>query len=268
LRYGVLADVHANAHALDAVVGELERRCVDGYLCAGDLVGYGPFPNECVRTVAELSAVCVAGNHDLIALGRLSDNRCIQMARDSLAWTRDVLTDESICFLASLPLRADAPGGVVVAHGSLHDPQEYTARPEQARAQLQQLRDGHRDGRVLVLGHTHRPWAFTGTSGTIRIAATVRIPRTDALLLNPGAVGQSRELRVRARCAVLDLDSATAVFIDVPYDLRACRRALRHAGLARRSYHLRPSLLRASARGLRIAAHRVRIPSRGEGKSG
>ena len=71
MRYAVLADIHGNLHALDAALAALKDAEVDGYLVAGDLVGYGPFPNECVERVAELDAACVAGNHDLIVLGQL-----------------------------------------------------------------------------------------------------------------------------------------------------------------------------------------------------
>ena len=88
MRYGVLADIHGNLHALRAALGALGREGVDRYLIAGDLVGYGPNPNECVELVAGLDAVCVAGNHDLIALDRLSDERCPELARQSLRWTR------------------------------------------------------------------------------------------------------------------------------------------------------------------------------------
>src|SRR3954447_24462817 len=87
MRFAVISDVHANLHALDAALAFLATQDVDGYLCAGDLVGYGPFPNECVRRVAALGGPCVAGNHDLIAIGRLSDERCIPLAQASLRWT-------------------------------------------------------------------------------------------------------------------------------------------------------------------------------------
>ena len=85
MRFGVIADVHANLHALDAALAFLSDQDVDAYLCAGDLVGYGPFPNECVRRVRDLPGRCVAGNHDLIVLDRLSDERCVPLARDEPA---------------------------------------------------------------------------------------------------------------------------------------------------------------------------------------
>lgn len=253
MRYGVLADVHGNLDALRAVLRTLERHGVDGYLVAGDLVGYGPYPNECVATVAGLRGTCVAGNHDLIALGLLSDDRCIELARRSLRWTQGVLGADERAFLAALPRTASAPGGVVIAHGSLDDPQEYTTTSRQALPQLERIED--RDGgRTLVLGHTHRPLAFGRRSGWLTTRGVTPLPAGDAVLLNPGAAGQSRELRARARFAVLDLGAREARFFAIPYDVAACRAALRDVGLSPRSCHLRPSVPRAAARAVRTRA--------------
>jgi predicted phosphodiesterase len=250
MRYGVLADVHGNLDALRVVLRAIEREGVDGYLVAGDLVGYGPYPNESVAAVAELSATCVAGNHDLIALGVLSDGRCIELAQRSLRWTREVLGADERAFLAALPRVATAAGGVHVAHGSLDDPEEYTTTGRQALAQLARVEE--RDpGGVLVLGHTHRTLAYGRSSGRLRARRATALPPGEAVLLNPGAVGQSRELRARARFAVLDLDTRQARFFAVPYDIGACRAALRRVGLSPRSCHLRPSLPIAALRALR-----------------
>src|SRR6059036_2321500 len=112
MRYAVLSDIHGNLAELEAALAYFRRVGVDGYLCAGDLVGYGPEPNECVTAVASLDAVCVAGNHDLIALGELSKERCIPLARRSLEWTRKALRGDVREYLAGLPRRARAEGGV------------------------------------------------------------------------------------------------------------------------------------------------------------
>jgi predicted phosphodiesterase len=253
VRYGVLADIHGNLHALRAVLAELDRAGVDRYLIAGDLVGYGPHPNECIEVVAGLDAVCIAGNHDLIALERLSDERCVPLARQSLRWTRSVLTADAREFLTSLPLRARAPGGIVIAHGSLDDPQEYTTRPEQAVAQMTRLSQDGRDTRVLLLGHTHRPWAFDLSLGAIPTRKPVSVRDGGLVLLNPGGVGQSRslELRARARFLLLDLEEERATFFAVTYELALCRQALRRAGLSPRSCHIRPSVRGAGRRARR-----------------
>src|SRR4051795_6579846 len=95
MRLGLIADVHGNLPALEAALAVLERERLDGYLCAGDLVGYGPHPNQVVERVRALGAPCVAGNHDLMALDRLPADRADELARETLAWTRDQLTDDS-----------------------------------------------------------------------------------------------------------------------------------------------------------------------------
>jgi predicted phosphodiesterase len=254
MRYGVLADIHANLPALNAAVDELRRLGAERWIVAGDVVGYGPHPNECVDAVASLDAAVVAGNHDLIVLGRLPDTRCIELARASLRWTRGVLSADARAFLETLPATVVADGGVLVAHGSITDPQQYVTTEAQALAQLEQ----RRDARIVILGHTHRPLAVAAPTGRLRAAGAVQLPRGRPVLLNPGAVGQARELRARARAMLLDLDAERATFVRLPYDIRRSRTALRAAGLSARGCHLRPGPGRAVRR-LASAAER-RLP--------
>lgn len=267
MRYGLVADVHGNLHALRATLLVLESQSVDAVVFAGDLVGYGPFPNECVELIAGLNAIGVAGNHDLIALGRLPDERCIPLARQSLSWTRSVLVEESRHFLSTLPLVTEAAGGVMVAHGSLDDPQEYTVTAERAVQQLDQLPLDSSTAEILVLGHTHRPWCYGRAGGAMKVVAgsPIPLPPGQRYLLNPGSVGQSREFRNHARFAVLDLDERLVEFHRVAYDFSACRRALRRQGLPRHSCHLRPSPVRRGRRLLRtVKNHLVRARRRHE----
>jgi predicted phosphodiesterase len=259
VRYGVISDIHANLPALDAVLETLGRADVDAYVCAGDLVGYGPQPNECVQLVRRLGAACVAGNHDLIATGALSEDRCERLARESLRWTRAALDDASRHYLAALPRRLELPGGLVIAHGSLEDPQEYVLNADQARAQLERLAQLHPDAGVLVLGHTHRTLAL-GEGGAVPAhRVTLGASRW---VLNPGAVGQSREPRIWARCLVLDLGRREATFYAVRYDVRRTRALLRLHGRPAGSVHLPPwrikAVLRPAVRAVRTAEARLR----------
>jgi predicted phosphodiesterase len=250
MRYGVISDVHANLPALEAVVAELERIGVDAYACAGDLVGYGPQPNECVKAIRQLGAVTVAGNHDLIAIGRLSEDRCERLARQSLRWTRGVLDEETCDYLGGLPRQAALPGRVVITHGSLDDPQEYVLRVEQAAAQLTRLSEQHPAARILVVGHTHRAFATDGASEALRLPTNRCVSLTGSArwLLNPGAVGQSRERLVRARYMVLDMDRREAIFHAARYDVPRTRALLRQQRLPPRSVHLAPWRLKAVLR--------------------
>ena len=261
MRYGVISDVHGNLAALDAAVGALRGIGVDGFACTGDLVGYGPQPNECVAAIRELGAVTVAGNHDLIALGALADDRCERLARTSLRWTREMLDDDARDYLARLPRRAVLAGGAVLAHGSLDDPQRYLLTREDASAELGRLAEHHPDARVLIVGHTHVPMACDGAGPPARPGDGERVVLGERRwLLNPGAVGQSRERLVRARLLVLDLDRSEAVFHAVRYDTRRTRAALRSHGLPARSIHLAPwrpkRILRPAVRALRHAQRR------------
>lgn len=250
MRLAVLADIHGNLPALDAVLEVTRRAGVDGYLVAGDLVGYGPFPNECVETVATLDECCVvAGNHDLMTLGRLGTERCIPLARRSIEWTRGVLRPDVQKFLEELPLRIETAPGIVVAHGTLDDPEEYTTDAGAALGQLTQLGREHPAARLLVLGHTHRPLICSADGRTIAPRRSARFELgSDRALVNPGAVGQSREIRLHARFAILDLDRPDAELLTVRYDTRGFRAEARHRGFGTRAYHLRPSPLRRARR--------------------
>jgi diadenosine tetraphosphatase ApaH/serine/threonine PP2A family protein phosphatase len=251
MRYGVLSDLHGNAFALRTAVNRLTAAGVDEWLCAGDIVGYGPQPNECVEVLAELGAHCVAGNHELLVLGRLAPDRSGRLARETTPWTRATLRDDCRAYLAALPLIQRMPG-IVMAHGSIADPELYIIRPAQAAAQLRDLARTDPRARVLVLGHTHRPWLFepdTGTAPTPR-GRLIRLPPGDRVLLNPGSVGQSRQAeRVpRTRFALLDLERREVCFYAERYDVSAALDALGAHHLPRSCIHVPPGRLRAVPR--------------------
>lgn len=259
MRWAILSDVHANGRALDAALAAAERLRVDAVLCPGDLVGYGPEPNAVVRRIAREATATVAGNHDLIALGRLSDARCGRLARRSLAWTITVLEDDVRAVLAELPDVARPASHLLMAHGSPGDPQAYVDGPELANAVLADVARTDPHVRIVVLGHTHRWMAYGERRGLLpaRSGRPIALDPGERTLLNAGSVGQSRERGALARFMVLDADVREASFHAVRFDVRATRRALRRAGLPAHSAHVRPGAARAlAARALRAAGLR------------
>lgn len=250
MRYGVISDVHGNLFALKAAVSRLEREGVDGWLCLGDVIGYGPHPNECVETIAELGAVAVAGNHELIILKRLTDSRSGRLAQETQGWTRSVLRDDCRAYLGRLPTVVSA-NGFVLTHGSLDDPEEYLTRSSQAIDQLARLDAEHGSARLLLVGHTHRPWAYSAELGAVDSAPEAVVPLGDhPVLLNPGSVGQSR-LRERvphARFMLLDLERNSARFYRAAFDVDACRAALREHRLPDACIHVRPGFVSSAQR--------------------
>jgi len=261
MRLGVLSDIHGNLHALRNVLELLESEGVTRYLCAGDLVGYGPWPNECIDVIRGLDATCVAGNHDLIAVGRLDDAGISALARRTLQWTASALRPSGRAYLNGLPLET-VSDGVLIAHGAIGDPRERVQTIAQAQEQLEAMNAIDPALHVLVLGHTHRPFAYGERRGTVLAGrrGSIRLPETERHLVNPGQVGQARQRRVVAHCLVLDLSEGRAHFHAVPYDVAACERDLRKQGLPPGTYHHEPPALHKRAR--RFVRHRMRRAQR------
>src|SRR5918912_640412 len=249
MRYGVLADVYGNAFALRTALDSLTAIGVDGWLCAGDIVGYGSQPNECVQLLAERDARCVAGNHELLVLGRLQLHASGRLARETTAWTQSVLTADARRYLAALPATVRLPG-LLMAHGSVADARTYVRDEPQAREQLSEMRRLDPTAEVLVLGHTHRQWLFGESSGTVPIRTVPAPLPPGAVLVNPGSVGQSREAErvARARFLLLDLERRHVRFFVEPYDVQAALAALRQHGLPRSCLHVPRGRVRAILR--------------------
>ena len=243
MRYGLISDIHGNMPALRVALAELRDRGIDGLLCMGDIVGYGPWPNECVAEVASQGAVCVAGNHDLMVVDRLPDFRLSEHARLILDWTRTVLDHDAVSYLAGLPLQEGVAPGLRLAHGSLEDPKRYIFRAEDAAQQMNLLGEVDRAAETLLLGHTHKAMVYGQAKGMKRFSPRQPVDLAeDKHLLNPGSIGQSRERKPWARAALLDLDVAQVTFFALDYDLESCRRELIRLGLPPGACHVPPSV--------------------------
>lgn len=276
LRYGLVSDVHANLAALRRALDALAAAGVDQILCAGDVVGFGPQPNECVSVLAQAGIPTVAGNHDLMAIGRL-EPPAVEVAQVSTAFTSAALGEAERAWLGALPPSLDAPG-VVVAHGALDSAQRYVTTPAASAAQLAEMSRRSPDARVLVLGHTHRPRLYqpsarsgngagTGSGAHVRREGGLLALRGGPALCNPGSVGQSRqaELVPRVRCAVLELPLAgrgavapsgtpsvgSVRFLSLRYDDGATRAALTACGLPASWVHIVPGRTGAALRRVR-----------------
>ena len=235
MRLGLLADVHANLPALQVAVQRLTAEGVDAILVAGDLVGYGASPNECVELLAETGAICVAGNHDLFMIHRLPATRFSGIALRAATVTRPLLSADTWSYLEALPTmrRVDT---LVMAHGSLDDPEEYVEDRRRGVEVLREMTSREPGARTLVLGHTHH-------QRYIRAMTAGSTTRT-VQLVNPGSVGQSRarERRPRARLAILDTEGGRPRFLRVHYDVESAHRRLVELGLDATSLHSIPEL--------------------------
>jgi len=242
MRYGLLADVHANLPALLGVLRTLRQRDVETYVCAGDVIGYGPHPAECVAAVEALRPAWILGNHELMLLDRLPRDRAGPLARRTIEWTRSVLPDSTLRRLDRLPLTAELPGGIIVAHGSLTDPSLRITRHPQMAAELEQMGRQHPEAWLLVLGHTHRVFVANARA-ELRWAGLrprLRLTPGTRYILNPGSVGQSRGYRGDARAAVLDTGTRTLELLAVRYDTSSLENDLAAVGFPTWAHHRSP----------------------------
>ena len=266
MRYGVVSDIHGNLPALQATVRHLRDAGADSWLCAGDVVGYGPQPNECVEMLVGLGAVCVAGNHELALLHRLPEDCVGALAAATLRWSRTVLGRDALEFLAALPQVVEVDG-LVLTHGSLADPTEYVSSRRTASLQLQRLAESWPAARVLVVGHTHRSRAHGEHRGALRARRELVLDQHQRFLLNPGSVGQSRqwERRPRTRSMLLDTGRGQATFFALDYDVDATLALLRSLGFPRTCVQHARHPVGAGVRRVRGLAARLQRSARAAG---
>jgi diadenosine tetraphosphatase ApaH/serine/threonine PP2A family protein phosphatase len=226
----VISDVHANWHALEAVLEEVDREEPDELWCLGDLVGYGPRPNPCCAAVERRAAICLAGNHDLGVLGAIDLAEFAGDAAVAARWTRGVLAEGSRAFLESLA-SSERRDGAELFHASPRDPiWEYVLSAEAARVALQLT-----DAPLVLVGHSHVPLAITlqddVLDGGLAPDATDVPLAPGRRLLNPGSVGQPRDGDPRAAWLLLDFEAGIASFRRVAYAVERTQEEIHERGL-------------------------------------
>lgn len=227
MRTLVLSDIHANLVALEAVLADAAGQW-DRLWFLGDLVGYGPDPNECAAWMRENDPVALSGNHDWAVLGKLDTEEFNDEARWAVNWTRRALTKENLAYLDTLPpLRTDPP--FTLAHASPRHPVwEYILDLPTALENF-----AHFDTSYCLIGHSHVPAVFildeeagelngmVATHGdTVELGAR-------RMILNPGSVGQPRDGDPRAAYALLDEAAMTWTFHRAAYDIAETQKRMR-----------------------------------------
>ena len=227
----IISDVHANLMALDAVLADAGE--VDEVWCLGDVVGYGPNPNECITRLRELPKLTwMMGNHDFAAAGDLALEAFNSDARKSLLWQREALSPDNLEFLRARPTQAEVHGDVTLAHGSPRDPiWEYVLNTLVARINL-----GFFETPWCCVGHSHFQVVFQYDKADDDF--TIRVPDPgdayvlhERAILNPGSVGQPRDRDPRAAYAIYQPENNYWIPHRVEYDIPEVQRRILAAGL-------------------------------------
>jgi putative phosphoesterase len=221
MRIAVFSDIHGNLEALTCVLKQVRKERADTLVCLGDIVGYGPFPNECIELVRKQCTIVVRGNHDTGAVYGALLEEFDADGRIAMEWTRSKLTPESGEYLRALPIIHNS-NDVTYVHASPVNPEHWTyvfAWQDAAKAFL------HFTTNTCCVGHTHIP-AIVAANGMVN-----SYQEGERHLINVGSVGQPRDGDPRASFAPLDTKRHSASIIRVEYDIAATADAIRKAGL-------------------------------------
>ncbi|HST18806.1 MAG TPA: metallophosphoesterase family protein [Gaiellaceae bacterium] len=230
MRVAVVSDIHGNLHALEAVLADIVREEADEVWCLGDVVGYGPHPNECCALAREHAVFSLCGNHDLAVVGGLDLTDFSGDAAVAARWTRDVLAPEHADWLRSLAA-SGTRSGIEAYHGSPRDPVwDYVLSDAIALESLALT-----TAPLVLVGHSHVAlgvWLDGDHLDGGQADASTEIEwSVRRSLLNPGSVGQPRDADPRAAWLALDLEAEAATFRRTEYDVAAAQRDSRAAGL-------------------------------------
>ncbi len=232
MKLALISDIHANLAALEAVLKHLDSQAPDAIFCLGDLVGYGPQPNEVIDIIRSRNIPCVEGNHDAGVTKRMPLEHFREPNRSVIVWTRANISPDNFAFLKNLPLTLspDLPAsgdqrpapGILLAHGSPIEPNKwhYLNSAVKCRKVLEQVSND-----LVFVGHTHIPGLVADELGVMGMEKGYRF------VINPGAVGQTRDEDTRAAYAIVDTEEYNCTFHRVSYNIQETLDAYRALGM-------------------------------------
>lgn len=231
MRILIISDIHANLAAFEAVLDHAAGQW-DTIWCLGDLIGYGPKPNECVELLREYDHVSLSGNHDWAVLGKLDVTVFNHEAQEALLWTRATISEETHEYLDSLPSTLIREP-FTLTHASPRQPiWEYILDIGTASANF-----AHFDTSFCLVGHTHVPICFSQAKESKNTVSITPIYDTPIVLnqkrsiFNPGSVGQPRDSDPRAAYAILDTDAMIWQYQRVDYPVKVTQEQMLEQGI-------------------------------------
>ncbi|MCG6552058.1 MAG: metallophosphatase family protein [Candidatus Magnetominusculus sp. LBB02] len=227
--YAVISDVHSNLHALLAVIEDIEVRGVSDIYFCGDIVGYGPRPNECIDIIKRRCKVLIAGNHDWAAVGYTETEYFNENAMAAIEWTRQTLSDEHMDDIKEFKLfKSDPEINAFFVHATPKDPDQwdYLFSLSNAAVNFKSFKQ-----KLCFVGHSHTPVIIEMDSAGNMSTAWDRTEMQEAsrYIVNVGSVGQPRDGDPRASYALVS--GAEILLVRVPYDVDKTQQEMAEAKL-------------------------------------
>lgn len=216
MKYAIISDIHSNLTALQNVIDYLKAEKIDKIICLGDVVGYGPKPNECVELIKEHCEVCLMGNHDHAVLGLTDIEYFNQYARDSVIWTQKHISPENKKFLKSLPFTHEVDE-ILFVHSTPIHPEEwnYIFSEQDARRNLEHLSQN-----LVFIGHSHIPVIFKYNGSSETTDQLELDLQNERYIVNIGSIGQPRNEDPRSCFVIYDDQNQTINYIRLEYDVK------------------------------------------------
>ena len=219
--FAIISDIHSNLPALEAVFAHVDSLHVDAVHCLGDIVGYGPFPNECTDIIRERCTHVIKGNHDSGLIGETTLEDFNRYGQEAIRWTEKVIGHENLEYLQQLPFSVIENNFTLVHASPVHPEQwSYVMNRQQAEECFHAFRTD-----LCFIGHTHVP-VIVGEDGAVG-----SFRKGTRYLINVGSVGQPRDGDPRSAFGMLDTEIPAYETIRVPYEVEKTMAAIRNAGL-------------------------------------
>lgn len=216
MRYAIISDIHSNLVALQNALDSIKTARVDTIICLGDVVGYGPRPNECVELVKDQCEVCLMGNHDHAVLGLTDINYFNQYARESVLWTQRTISPENKSFLKGLPFKHEVNDALFV-HSTPIKPEDwdYIFSENDARHHLDSISQN-----LVFIGHSHIPVVFPYNHPSFFEEKFQLDFDKERYIINVGSIGQPRNEDPRSCFVIYDDQEQSIDYVRLEYDVK------------------------------------------------
>jgi len=230
MKYFIISDIHSNLEALNPVLEEIDTEKPDIKICLGDIVGYGPNPDECVELIFSNFDIILAGNHDQAVTGEYSSESFNPLARTAVLWTQAKMKDENIARLKSLELK-NIKNDITCVHATPTHPEEfgYILHSIEAQKHFLTLTTS-----ICFIGHTHIPMVYIqNKDGSVDESAkkSITLKNNKKYIINVGSVGQPRDRNPLASYGVYDSETNNFDIKRLSYDIDSVQEKMKKAGL-------------------------------------